>query len=66
MVWSCLENSDSCFREKEQVDSCLGNGKMINIYIYIYILLEGVKNMPINDVPKNMSYDQGYLNRDPT
>ena len=66
MVWSCLENSDSCIREKEQVDSCLGNGKMINIYIYIYILLEGVKNMPINDVPKNMSYDQGYLNRDPT
>ena len=38
MVWSCLENSDSCFREKEQVDSCLGNGKMINIYIYIYII----------------------------
>ena len=29
MVWSCLENSDSCIREKEQVDSCLGNGKII-------------------------------------
>lgn len=52
MIWSCLENSDSCIREKEQVDSCLGNGKMIKKYI-----IRSNKNMPINDVLKNMSYD---------